>query len=97
MIPTLLDSTMPGGLPLERHRPPGFSGSVGIGMRTFCVKRHNEHVNGLFLDWSVRRIGLKELWTLKWNLQFDTANAWTKAGGVLPEDWPEWMRHFRDY
>ena len=53
--------------------------------------------NGLLLDWSVRRVGIKELWTLKWHLQFDTANAWTKAGGALAEDWPEWMRGFEDY
>ncbi len=66
-------------------------------MAPFCINRHNGHVNGLFLDWSARKIGLKELWTLKWNLQFDTANAWTKAGVVRPEDWPEWMRRFKDY
>ena len=63
----------------------------------FCINRHNEHVNGLFLDWSVRRIGIKELWTLKWHMQFNTSNEWTKAGGVMPEDWPEWMRRFKDY
>jgi prepilin-type processing-associated H-X9-DG protein len=62
-----------------------------------CINRHNGYVNGLFLDWSVRRVGLKELWTLKWHMQFDTANAWTKAGGVQPEDWPAWMRGFKDY
>jgi hypothetical protein len=22
---------------------------------------------------------------------------WTKAGGVKPEDWPPWMRRFKDY
>jgi hypothetical protein len=22
---------------------------------------------------------------------------WTKAGGVQPDDWPEWMRGFKDY
>jgi len=63
----------------------------------FCINRHNGHVNGLFLDWSARRIGLKELWTLKWDEESDTAGPWTKAGGVLPEDWPEWMREFKDY
>jgi hypothetical protein len=30
-------------------------------------------------------------------MQFDTANKWTRAGGVQPEDWPEWMRRFKDY
>jgi hypothetical protein len=32
-----------------------------------------ESLNGLFLDWLVRRIGLKELWTLKWEPKYDTA------------------------
>jgi hypothetical protein len=49
------------------------------------------------MDWSVRKVGLKELWTLKWYRQFDIANPWTRAGGVKPEDWPEWMRNFKDY
>ena len=64
---------------------------------SFCMDRHNGYINGVFLDWSVRKIGLKELWTLKWYKDFDTANPWTKAGGVQPEDWPEWMRGFKDY
>jgi len=25
------------------------------------------------------------------------AGPWTKAGGVLPSDWPVWMRNFKDY
>ena len=97
-IPVFLDSTMPYGHPRTVFPPPRRGGSNGtMNMGCFCMDRHNECINGLFLDWSVRRIGLKELWTLKWHLQFDTANAWTKAGGVLPEDWPHWMRQFKDY
>jgi prepilin-type N-terminal cleavage/methylation domain-containing protein/prepilin-type processing-associated H-X9-DG protein len=96
-IPVLLDSTMPYSHPTVTWLPPRRGGRNGPGMGPFCMNRHSEHVNGLFLDWSVRRIGVKELWTLKWHLQFDTANAWTKAGGVLPEDWPHWMRGFKDY
>jgi len=49
------------------------------------------------MDWSVRKVGLKELYTLKWHHGFNTANEWTLAGGVRPEDWPEWMRKFKDY
>jgi len=62
-----------------------------------CINRHDGYVNCLLLDWSVRKIGLKELWTLKWHRQFDTAGPWTKAGGVKPEDWPDWMRRLKDY
>ena len=95
-IPLLLDCIQPYGRPRDRDRPPmapHFGGSTA----PFCMNRHNGHINGLFLDWSVRKVGLKELWTLKWHLQYDTANAWTKAGGVQPEDWPQWMRRFKDY
>jgi prepilin-type processing-associated H-X9-DG protein len=66
-------------------------------MADFCINRHDGYINSLFLDWSVRRVGLKELWTLKWHNRFDTAGGWTRAGGVKPEDWPEWMRNFKDY
>jgi len=66
-------------------------------MRRFCMNRHSGSVNATFLDGSARRIGLKELWTLKWSPKFNTAGQWTSAGGVQPEDWPEWMRRFKDY
>jgi prepilin-type processing-associated H-X9-DG protein len=65
-------------------------------MSTFCVNRHQQGVNGLFMDWSVRPIGLKELWTLNWHPLYERAGPWTKAGGVRPEDWPAWMRPFKD-
>jgi prepilin-type N-terminal cleavage/methylation domain-containing protein/prepilin-type processing-associated H-X9-DG protein len=62
-----------------------------------CINRHDGGVNSLFLDWSVRKVGLKELWTLKWHGLFDTGGPWTKRGGAKPEDWPQWMRRFKDY
>jgi prepilin-type N-terminal cleavage/methylation domain-containing protein/prepilin-type processing-associated H-X9-DG protein len=62
-----------------------------------CMDRHTGHVNYLFADMSVRRVGLKELWTFKWNRVFNTSNAWTRAGGVTPEDWPNWLKPFKDY
>jgi len=92
-IPALLDSTAPMIPFLEFSTPPQNEQDGG----GFIINRHDGYVNGLFLDWSTRRVGLKELWTLKWNMQFNTAGPWTKAGGVQPEDWPEWMRHFKDY
>jgi hypothetical protein len=54
-------------------------------------------MNFAFLDWSVRRTGLKQLWTLKFHRTWNTANAFTLAGGVQATDWPEWMRAFKDY
>jgi len=90
-IPTLLDCTGPFARFMGGRPPLSEQG------RSSCINRHDGYVNGLLLDWSVRKIGLKELWTLKWNMQFDTANEWTRAGGVQPEDWPEWMQNFKDY
>jgi len=95
-IPLLLDGDKPMGKPRDNDRPPTREGPT-IRMGGFCLNRHNGNVNALFLDWSVRRVGLKELWTLKWYKEFDRANRWTKAGGVQPDDWPEWMRGFKDY
>ena len=92
-IPTFLDCGLLGNNFLEHYPPPQGEHS-GWG---FMINRHNQHINGLFLDWSVRRIGIKELWTLKWGRRFNTAGPWTKAGGVKPEDWPEWLRNFKDY
>jgi prepilin-type N-terminal cleavage/methylation domain-containing protein/prepilin-type processing-associated H-X9-DG protein len=93
-IPVILDSPERMGMHRSTPRPPMRDGS---GLQTFCINRHNGHVNSLFLDWSVRRVGLKELWTLKWDDEYDTAGPWTKAGGIQPEDWPSWMRGFKDY
>jgi prepilin-type N-terminal cleavage/methylation domain-containing protein/prepilin-type processing-associated H-X9-DG protein len=62
-----------------------------------CINRHNGGVNVLLVDWSVRKVGLKELWTLQWHKLYETHGPWTKCGGVRPEDWPEWMRRFKDY
>lgn len=66
-------------------------------MARACINRHKGTVNGLFVDGSVRKVGLKELWTLKWHQEFNTAGPWTKAGGVLPGDWPQWMSSFKEY
>jgi len=66
-------------------------------MKRVCVNRHNAALNILFMDWSARKVGLKELWTLKWHRSFNTEGPWTKAGGVQPGDWPQWMRNFKEY
>jgi len=100
-IPTILDALVPWVKPLPPFdNPPPVSEPPWPGGRAYdvpCINRHNGYINALFLDWSVRKVGLKELWTLKWYREYDTAGPWTRAGGVQPEDWPQWMRNFRDY
>ena len=105
-IPFFFDCTQPwfgpigeamGSPPRCEDREPLSGRSAAEATSRVCMNRHTGGINMTFLDGSVRKVGLKELWTLKWHRQYDTANAWTKAGGVQPEDWPEWMRKFKDY
>jgi prepilin-type processing-associated H-X9-DG protein len=79
--------------------PPRYEGHLTSpgDMKRSCLDRHGGGVNSLFLDWSVRKVGLKELWTLHWSPWFDRHGPWTRAGGVQSEDWPAWMRTFKDY
>jgi len=95
-IPVFLDSMWRGGGPAYgigdvRIEPPENNGEwsgYGAEMHHFCIDRHNGYINGVFLDWSVKKIGLKGLWKLKWHREFDTSG-WT--GG-----WPDWMKDFSD-
>jgi len=103
-IPVFLDCLAITGWPDHTSTPPQNEVQLPQGitlaeqMKNFCINRHGKGVtNCLFMDWSVKKAGLKELWTLKWHRQFDTAGHWTKAGGITPADWPEWMRTFKDY
>ena len=104
-IPLFLDSSWYGSGPLDIDNPPEFEGHTASetgdwkddNMRRFCLNRHGAAMNGVFLDFSVRKLGLKELWTLKWHRNYNTTGPWTRAGGVRPEDWPRWMISFKDY
>lgn len=110
-IPVLLDSAWLQAWPFYYDDPPRYPGDFafatgsstwrdarwGTEIKGFCIDRHNGFVNGLFMDWSVREVGLKELWTLKWHKEFNRAGPWTTAGGARAELWPMWMRQLRDY
>lgn len=102
-VPILLDCAFMDSRSRPFDRPPEYEDHIrGFGNITyFCINRHDATVNGLFLDWSVRRLGLKELWTLRWMPHYDAQmlshSPWTKAGGAQPEDWPAWMRSFKEY
>jgi prepilin-type N-terminal cleavage/methylation domain-containing protein/prepilin-type processing-associated H-X9-DG protein len=95
-VPLLLDSARPTCSLSWEGEPPPTQDLPDFNVQV-CINRHRGTINVLFLDSSVRRIGLKGLWTLKWRRDFNTKGPWTKAGGVKPEDWPKWMREFKDY
>ena len=95
-IPLFLGANRLDGWPEAWDRPPTRDGEFNTGegnnMRRFCMNRHTGFLNCLFLDFSVRRVGLKELWTLRWHREWHQDFA--KQG--FPE-WPDWMSHFKDY
>ncbi|MFQ6036689.1 MAG: type II secretion system protein [Sedimentisphaerales bacterium] len=101
--PVFLDCLAITGWPDHTSIPPGFDGQPPQGiilteqMKNFCINRHgNATTNCLFMDWSVRAVGLKELWKLKWHRSFDTQGIWTKDH-VPPPVWPDWMKNFEEY
>jgi prepilin-type N-terminal cleavage/methylation domain-containing protein/prepilin-type processing-associated H-X9-DG protein len=98
-LPVFMDSRGSEGhlTDARRSAPPPYEDADSPDYPAMCIDRHNGGINILFYDWSVRKVGLKELWTLKWWPPFDTAGPWTKRGGVRPEDWPAWMRKFKGY
>ncbi len=101
-MPFLLDCVWFIGDACPFSEPPAYDGDLGPdssggAMKRFCIDRHHRAINNLFLDWSVRKMGLKGLWTIQWCGGWDTRGPWTKAGGVAAEDWPPWMRTFKDY
>ena len=99
-IPLILDCAWAGGFFEHTDTPPVYEGEIDLGPpegRRYCINRHNRHINGCFVDFSVRKLGLKQLWTLKWHQNFAINGPWTLAGGAAPDNWPEWMRNFNDY
>jgi prepilin-type N-terminal cleavage/methylation domain-containing protein/prepilin-type processing-associated H-X9-DG protein len=98
-VPLFFDCAYVDAWPSATVGPPPFEGDMtGYNEWTIlCFNRHIGYVNYLFADLSMRKVGLKELWGFKWNRRFNTSNAWTIAGGVGPDDWPVWMRGFKDY
>ncbi|UCF42459.1 MAG: type II secretion system protein [Planctomycetota bacterium] len=102
-IPVLLDCNFMGGFPDHMDEPPVYDGMFDVGvdeMTRYCLNRHNMAINGVFLDLTVRRIQLKELWTLKWHRDFATNGPWTLAGEADRSAWQQaapWMAHLKDY
>lgn len=90
-IPLLMDCTWVDGWPHHTDVAPEYDGQWDPGafnnnMQRYCTDRHRRALNVSFLDFSVRRTGLKELWQLKWHRSFDL--------NATKPNWPEWMDGF---
>ena len=81
----------------ERPADDEFSAWTGNLMGRCCINRHQGHLTAAFLDWSARKVGVKEVYTLKWHRSFNVNGPYTISGGVAAEDWPEWIRPYKDY
>jgi len=96
-IPVFVDCQWVDALPEVWDNAPEYDGQCNWewhndAMFNFCINRHNGRVNGVFMDGTVRTIGLKELWTMKWHRN------WSEDLFVagMPV-WPEWMKNFEEY
>ena len=102
-IPLLLDAPWIDCWPLHYDEPAAYDDQQwqqGSHMARFMKNRHNEGIQAVFVDYSVRWIGLKGMYTLKWNREFNVSNIYTLAGGADRSIWlsqAEWMVSFKDY
>jgi len=102
-VPVFADSLVIAGWPDHTSIPPAYNGeppqqpTLTDQMRGLCIDRHGKgETNCLFMDWSVKSVGLKQLWKLKWHRNFDVNGPWTKDH-VPPPVWTDWMKKFTDY
>jgi prepilin-type N-terminal cleavage/methylation domain-containing protein len=92
--PLMGDCARNGDAPMEGDQPPEFDGQIYMSdpsnvdeIRSFCLNRHNFHINMVFLDWGVRAVGLKELWVLKWHREWDMTEETMPTAWDDPDHW----------
>lgn len=90
MIPVLSDAGFMLARPQASDDPPPHDGLFAYaagarGMDRVCTNRHKGGVNILYMDWTVRKVGLKDLWRQEWHRNY------------VPQEhvWPEWMEKAR--
>jgi prepilin-type N-terminal cleavage/methylation domain-containing protein len=92
-IPLHGDCWWVGGYPLPTDSPPAYDGDSVAHMGRFCINRHNRAINMIYLDQSVRRLGLKSLWVQKWSRTYPNPSH-------MDMPWWEteapWMKNFED-
>ena len=102
-VPLLIDSGVSHISPWHHDEPPQYDGETYLRepmqineMKGVCLNRHpGATVNCLFLDFSTRRVGLKELWELSWHRKWYIDEHGTTDHN--PPVWPPWMKSFKDY
>jgi len=90
-VPLFADSLDNDCYPLHTDRPPVYqdeNNHWNDSMKLFSIPRHFGGINATFLDASARRVGMKELWDLKWHREYDTNYARQNI------NWPAWMDEY---
>lgn len=88
-VPLLSGCMWDGTTPMMSDAPPGEEGEqTAYQMSSFCLPRHNGKVQMLFMDTSARKVGLKELWSLRWHRQW--------ASWAMDQQWPSWFDKYPD-
>jgi prepilin-type N-terminal cleavage/methylation domain-containing protein len=92
-VPLMGDGMWDGANPLDTDQPATTRGTqtsnnaVGSpGLSVYCLDRHNGGPNWVFMDAGARKVGMKELWRLKWNTRWVTHTP----------TWPDWMHNYPD-
>lgn len=98
-VPLFLDSLRFDLWPQETTAPATseYAAWTNQDMARCCINRHAGFVGCAFADASGRKVGLKELYVLKWSKTFNTRGPFTQAGGVQDNNWPDWIRPLKDF
>jgi len=103
--PLMVGCSLSGACTHHWDVPPEYDGQAWAGgdgndrdeIRRFCMNRHNGYVSGAFLDYSARKIGLKELWEIHWSKHWFRSNDSDLSVDRGKPIWPDWMTDFKDY
>ncbi len=96
-IPLLADAAWFHSMPQYKNNPsaepPLVPSAISVSdqqqMQRFCIPRHSYGVNVLLMDTSVRSVGLKELWDLRWH------RSWmSDKSEARPKRWPSWIEKY---
>jgi prepilin-type N-terminal cleavage/methylation domain-containing protein len=102
-IPLIMDCAWAGGFPEDTHEPPAYEGYMSLSedeIIRYVINRHNYRVMVCFVDYSVRKVDLKQLFVLKWHRLFRLDGPFTLAGGATRSWWKSkapWMLNLKDY
>ncbi|MHC4456829.1 MAG: type II secretion system protein [Planctomycetota bacterium] len=102
-IPLFGDCNHTGGFPHVHDEPAEFRYHGPVDMtppgeiNRWNLDRHKLSINLLFLDWSVRKVGLKQLWQLRWSQEIGWGDPDIVPDPEEPTDWPDWMQRAKNY